>query len=515
MKDGIKNIDNEKKYKLDGNIFVGEKNTVMNNINDYYENVTDETADIIKVMQLFGAENIFDVLDFNSDGIVTAEELEDMSGANTLQSSDSPDTSFSKSDLKSFYENALAAADAIVEEDENIIKITYSNNQYTELKLDENGNVYSRYYEMSDGRRSVEYNTQDNSTTSIDFDSEGRPIKIFYDKDGRRDDISTYYTYNEDGSKIEEVKTIGKIITVEYDADENIISQNLELKYNSDGVIDDTKQQDETGDCWLLSGVNALRTTEKGQKIIKDSIKQNDDGSVTVCLKGVNKSYTYTPEDIGTYIHTYSSTGDNDMDIIEMAIAEFRSEKIELGTFKINSRNFELTLSDSATLEKPLDGGFIDEAIYYLTGINAKYAVSTADNEVKKELLKEYIEADKSNIAATISFTENDESIDPDITTGHAYSIVGADEENVYVVNPWDSGKTIAYPIDKISENISRISLTYLNEDYNVNDNIQSEETKSSTESEEMNKKENVFTKLGNFFKKIGDKIAELFNDLF
>lgn len=516
LKEGI---DNSKgcDYRIDGSIFLGDKETVMNNINDYYANSTEETANIIKNMQTFGAENIFNVLDANSDGTVTEQELSDLAGTSTSQGSDTLDTNFTRKDLEDFYKNAIAAVDAAVEEDGNTTKITYTDGKYTELKADENGNVYSSYYEkdFSDGRLGVEYNTQEDSKTSTYMDSEHRPTRILYDKDGKKYDSTTDYTYNEDGSKVEKLQTIGKNLTTEYDADGNIISENLEVKYNSDGVIDDTRQRD-IGDCWLLCGVNALRTTEEGREIIKNSIQYNNDGSVTVNLKGVNKSYTITAEEIAAkeYSDTskHYSSGDDDMNILEMAIEKFRREKIVNGTAEVGSRDLAVTIGQNTTETDPLSGGLADEAIYYLTGINSDYGHSKDTQERKKELLDKYLASDKSSMVATISFLDKDESVDKDIVTGHGYSIAGADDEYVYVVNPWNSSKQIAYPIDKIGDNIMQISLTELNEE-----NTTTSETKTETPkvSEEADKKENVFEKIGNFFKKIGSGIVNFFKGLF
>lgn len=525
LKEGIENSKRNSNYKLDGSIFLGNKEEVMDRVNEYYANSTAETEDIIKNMQLFGAENIFSVIDANSDGEVTQQEILDLSGASTSQGSKTIDTSFTRKDLEDFYKNAMAAVDAVVEEDENTAKISYQDGTYTELKADKNGKVYSEYYEkkFGDGRLGTEYNSQDQSKTSTYMDAEHRPTRIIYDKeDGKRYDTTTDFVYNDDGSKTVKLQTIGKDVETQYDAAGKKVSEDVQVKYNSDGIIDDTRQSDTLGDCWLLCGVNSLRTTEQGQQIIKDSIHQNDDGSVTVTLKGVGKTYTYSAEEIVAKEYSdpekkYSS-GDTDMNILEMAMADFRREKIANGTAHANSRDLNITVGPDATVTDPLKGGQADEAIYYLTGINSEYGRSDDTQEKKKEMLAKYIDSDKSSMAATISFLGEDASVDKGIITGHGYTLVGSDDEYVYVENPWKAGKPIAYPIDKIGDNIMQISMTELNpakaqEEVKPTEPETPQEPAQPAKTEE--KEKGFFENVGDFFKKIGSGISKFFKGLF
>ena len=76
---------------------------------------------------------------------------------------------------------------------------------------------------------------------------------------------------------------------------------------------------------------------------MNDSIVQNDDGSVTVLLNGIGQEYTFSPEEIAlnqyqTPDKEYSS-GDTDMNLIEMAIGKYREELIASGDYTANRRN--------------------------------------------------------------------------------------------------------------------------------------------------------------------------------
>lgn len=54
---------------------------------------------------------------------------------------------------------------------------------------------------------------------------------------------------------------------------------------NFDGKIGSTMQSFETGDCWILTDVNSLNTTEWGKKMIKEAIKPHEKDGVVVTLK--------------------------------------------------------------------------------------------------------------------------------------------------------------------------------------------------------------------------------------
>ena len=204
------------------------------------------------------------------------------------------------------------------------------------------------------------------------------------------------------------------------------------------------------------SQITALKDTPEGAKAIKEAIKQNTDGSVTVTLKGVNKSYTFTPEqvcsgDYGDLTKTYSS-GDIDMKIFELAFAEWRKEQITEDADK-----FKREYSQNASLSDPLRSGGKEEVAHVLLGVDATYTS-------KKEKMTTFLEQKEKNndrYALVIGFKQEDSTCgmtesgkSPLITTNHQYSIKKVTADTVYVINPWDSSKEIAYPKEKFMENV-------------------------------------------------------------
>ncbi len=72
------------------------------------------------------------------------------------------------------------------------------------------------------------------------------------------------------------------------------------------------------------SRAKQLKFSEPGKQIIKDSIENNGDGTYTVNFKGVDKSYTFTSEDLDKARESnIYSLGDDDVLLMEVATEAF------------------------------------------------------------------------------------------------------------------------------------------------------------------------------------------------
>ena len=310
---------------------------------------------------------------------------------------------------------------------------------------------------------SISYYYNDKSTTTTSFDSQGRVTQIERDTNNPKKDYTKAIAYNEDKSRI--VTTVEYVTTTEtkYDSLGKFVSKDVNYNYEIDGKIGDTEQES-IGDCWVLAGVNSLRDSDVGRAYLKNAIKQNDDGSVTVYLKGVNKEYTYSAEEIiDNEYNTPSlqySTGDTDMNLFEMAIGDYRKELIASGDYDKNGRDLSRTAGKEATVDDPLKGGQLDEAIYYITGLKSDYICN--DKESAMNMVEQY-QTGVNKYIMNVSFNNKDESIkEGTITTFHAYSITKVDDDYVYVVNPWNSSVEIPYPKEDFYNNAKQVTITDL-----------------------------------------------------
>lgn len=91
-------------------------------------------------------------------------------------------------------------------------------------------------------------------------------------------------------------------------------------KWTSNGKIE-VSQQGQTGDCWLLSGINSLSQTDFGKDAIKNAIQKNEDGSYTIKIKATGDEYNISPEEIIEARSTDKySEGDLDVLLIELGV---------------------------------------------------------------------------------------------------------------------------------------------------------------------------------------------------
>ena len=170
-------------------------------------------------------------------------------------------------------------------------------------------------------------------------------------------------------------------------------------------------------------------------------IKDNRDGTYTVKFKGTKEEYTVGASELTS--NPDWASGDLDIRILEIAAQKYYScigAPIESGG------------NPYAALELLLGTGDQWQNL-------ARCYASKPEPQKIKELL------DNKNIVMTASISpfsklwglivkEIPDNADykNDIATAHAYAVVDVDNNNIYLKNPWDTGKTIAIPFDIFKE---------------------------------------------------------------
>jgi len=241
---------------------------------------------------------------------------------------------------------------------------------------------------------------------------------------------------------------------------------------SKNGVIEYSKQR-KTGDCWLLSGINAMSYCEKGREIIKNALEYHDGYTTVHTMAG---DYDVTDEELGIVrgldeIYNQYSSGDDDMLIMELAMEKVCDDAanknfiIDYSKFNLMSAlkgNKATTPSNSS-----LEGGWSGVAMYLLSGNTCKMA---QDVEEENQFLDEFASDKAKNIAMTTSFKKEVELNDLAgnkirLVDDHEYAIKEVSDNSVVLVNPHDSSKEIIISRNDFLENAINMEKTDFSDD--------------------------------------------------
>ena len=242
----------------------------------------------------------------------------------------------------------------------------------------------------------------------------------------------------------------------------------------SDGVVGDTKQSETTGDCYLLSGINALSETSWGKEAIDEAIEPDGSGGYNVKFynaDGEQETINITADELSANPEKYSS-GDVDMKIIEVAAEKFYAAHADEEAYSYKDKNDPLTqgLMEGKT-----------SIIYMLTGSEGHVLQSSKlDENIPPEALSSdraklteaslteqllNIAANPDGYASMCSFKKSGffkrlfggSKVIPD----HGYSISSVVQNNnggieaVVLKNPWDSSQEIIMPFDEFQSQVT------------------------------------------------------------
>ncbi|MBE7710620.1 MAG: hypothetical protein E7Z92_00620 [Cyanobacteria bacterium SIG31] len=208
------------------------------------------------------------------------------------------------------------------------------------------------------------------------------------------------------------------------------------------GKIDERSTQ-KTGNCWLHGAFNSMATTEQGQKIISDNISRDPNKGITrVTLPGVNKTYEITDEDLyqATEFH---SQGDADMTAYALAIDKYLKENPQM------REDFKSLLNVEKVVVNDTGQGGQANFAWELMGapkLNDDIRIDGADipQGLSKYFKREDEDSAKKYYDNLCQLIKNGACTAVISSQGHAWSVVGIDEQGRLLIKESNNSKILA-----------------------------------------------------------------------
>lgn len=199
--------------------------------------------------------------------------------------------------------------------------------------------------------------------------------------------------------------------------------------HEANGKIDkEFKQGDYVQDCWLIAPIKSLAKNPKGQELLGQIISTDKKGDIIVKLKGVNKKYIITKDELRGA--NEFSQGDLDVRAIEIAINRYLHEIGDHENFFTKYKNKLNGVKIRNTCYDIYDGMAGLSIPYYLL-----FGKQVKSNEYpNKDLINKITTGNYSAVVAS----QNNYKIDS-LKKFHVYAVLNADKKFVYIQDPYNT----------------------------------------------------------------------------
>lgn len=223
--------------------------------------------------------------------------------------------------------------------------------------------------------------------------------------------------------------------------------------------------QGSIGNCYFLAALMSVAHTNP--ETLKKNIKKNEDGTYTVRLykkRKITLSGKLHPVDVTVYPNFPTAVNGEDsanvLANLNPAHAHSGDENAN-GDLELWVRLYEKAFAVmKGSYEKIGNGGFIEDAMEAITGdkygyksTKKRFLIFGTSKDKVKELIIGMVNDNIPVAAGTggldeskLSQEDRDFMESNDVVSGHAYSILNADENGVKLRNPWGQGAIVAEP---------------------------------------------------------------------
>lgn len=193
---------------------------------------------------------------------------------------------------------------------------------------------------------------------------------------------------------------------------------------NVNGKLDEAFSQGDAGDCWLLSSILAMSYSESGKQVLSDSITPLANGDIKVSFDGNKTEYTVSESELIEQNKqfgdktSYYSTGDDDVLAVELAIEKMVAD---------DSVNTKFSIADGGN----------PYSVFKTFGAD-ELKIASAKDELNEALA--HFQDIENDCSMTLGVIEQSVC---GLKANHAYTVKNVDDENVTLIDPWDTSEEI------------------------------------------------------------------------
>jgi hypothetical protein len=227
-----------------------------------------------------------------------------------------------------------------------------------------------------------------------------------------------------------------------------------------DGTIEGDMKQGQTGDCWLLSSIQAIRTNPETAELLNDCISIDNDGNAVVNLRGAGTTYTITQKEIADSLAL--SEGDPDIRAIEIAMGRYCKDnpnwvdRLKSTVIGGLVDRFLPTSGTSQGASRELTGNLSSRALDVLIPGGRAETPILMSTIARRAQDPNYIVTATANLTADRQRTRildmDGNPLPRQQFPSHVYAVTGADDKYVYLQNPHDSSIPLKIEIKHYKE---------------------------------------------------------------